>query len=80
MTSDRDRFSIGTLLPHYLAESLSPLNHKKRYLSILNMGDNRGILSWRSLVVSGLFAFVLKNYIDKRFMKRFQVSGEMDEG
>jgi len=44
------------------------------------MGDNRGILSWRSLVVSGLFAFVLKNYIDKRFMKRFQVSGEMDEG
>ncbi|HBL53562.1 MAG TPA: hypothetical protein DDZ34_05955 [Syntrophaceae bacterium] len=75
----------GPVLYRNIAAALScgkliPFKPQKRYLSILNMGDNRGILSWRSLVVSGLFAFVLKNYIDKRFMKRFQVSGEMDEG
>ncbi len=46
------------------------------YLSILNMGDGSGLLSWRSHVFSGRFAFFLKKYIDKRFMKRFQVKGE----
>jgi NADH dehydrogenase FAD-containing subunit len=47
-----------------------------RYLSILNLGDGSGLLSWRSRVFSGRFAFLLKNYIDKMFMDRFQVSGE----
>jgi len=47
-----------------------------RYLSILNIGDGLGLLSWRSHVLTGHFAFLLKNYIDKMFMRRFQVSGE----
>jgi len=46
---------------------------------IFNMGDGRGILWRNSLVVEGRFAFALKNYIDKGFMKKFQVSGELTE-
>jgi NADH dehydrogenase FAD-containing subunit len=74
----------GPVLYQNIAAALScgklrPFRPQKRYLSILNMGDDRGILSWHSLVASGRLAFVLKNYIDKRFMKRFQLSGEMDE-
>jgi pyridine nucleotide-disulfide oxidoreductase family protein len=56
--------------------TLHAFRPQARYLSILNMGDGRGILSWRSCVFSGRLAFCLKNNIDKRFMKRFQVSGE----
>ena len=48
------------------------------YLSILNMGDGSGLLSWRSHVFAGHFAFLLKNYIDTKFMKRFQISGEQN--
>jgi len=35
--------------------------------------------SRNSLVVEGRFAFALKNYIDKGFMKKYQVSGELTE-
>ncbi|MHB8138105.1 MAG: NAD(P)/FAD-dependent oxidoreductase [Smithellaceae bacterium] len=49
---------------------------QSRYLSILNLGDGTGLLAWRSFVFSGHAAFLFKNYIDFRFMARFQVSGE----
>jgi NADH dehydrogenase FAD-containing subunit len=47
-------------------------NPQSRYLSILNLGDGRGILSWRSLVFSSRQAFWLKDYIDRAFTRRFQ--------
>ena len=50
------------------------------FLQILNLGDGRGV-GWRKgLVMNGRLAFRLKNYIDRRFMKKFQVSGELLEG
>ncbi len=49
------------------------------YMLILNMGDTRGILWKRSLTVNGKFSFFLKDFIDRRFMKKFQVSGELGE-
>jgi NADH dehydrogenase FAD-containing subunit len=52
-----------------LLEAFEP---QSRYLSILNLGDGRGILAWRSLVLSGRFAFWLKDHIDRAFMRRFQ--------
>jgi NADH dehydrogenase FAD-containing subunit len=58
--------------------SLRAFRPQARYLSILNLGDGSGLLAWRSLVFSGRFAFLLKNYIDKKFMNRFQVSGEIN--
>jgi len=58
---------------------LRPFQPQASYLSALNMGDGSGLLTWRSLVLSGRFPFILKNAIDKNFMKRFQVSGERHE-
>jgi len=46
------------------------------YLLIFNMGNGRGIFWKKNWVWDGRFAFLLKDYIDRRFMKMFQVSGE----
>jgi hypothetical protein len=43
------------------------------------MGNGKGIFWKRGLVWQGRLAFLLKNYIDMRFMKSFQVSGERDD-
>lgn len=50
------------------------------YMLILNLGDGRGLLNKKGWVVDGWLAFLLKDYVDKRFMRRFQVSGELAEG
>jgi NADH dehydrogenase FAD-containing subunit len=50
---------------------LEAFEPQSRYLSILNLGDGRGILAWRSLVLSGRFAFWFKDSIDRAFMRRF---------
>jgi NADH dehydrogenase FAD-containing subunit len=49
------------------------------YLLIMNMGDGKGIAWKGGFAWNGRLAFRLKDIIDKRFMRRFQVSGEMDE-
>jgi NADH dehydrogenase FAD-containing subunit len=49
------------------------------YLLIFNMGDGKGIFWKRGLVWQGRLAFIFKNYIDMRFMKSFQISGERDD-
>ncbi|HME44505.1 MAG TPA: FAD-dependent oxidoreductase [Syntrophorhabdales bacterium] len=49
------------------------------YLLIFNMGDGRGIFWKKNWVWDGRLAFLLKDYIDRRFMKMFQVSGEREE-
>jgi NADH dehydrogenase FAD-containing subunit len=60
-------------------KALTAFDPGGRYLLIFNLGDGTGIF-WRgALVWSGKPAFLLKDYIDNRFMKRFQVSGERDE-
>lgn len=51
---------------------------QKSFMLIFNMGDGTGILCRNSLVWEGKSAFFLKNFIDSRFMKKFQVSGERD--
>jgi NADH dehydrogenase FAD-containing subunit len=42
------------------------------YLLIFNMGDGTGILRKKKLVLGGRLAFIIKNYIDRRFMKKFK--------
>jgi NADH dehydrogenase FAD-containing subunit len=52
---------------------------QKNYLLIFNLGNGRGLL-WRNpFVINGRLVFWLKNYIDRKFIRRFQVSGELDE-
>lgn len=52
---------------------------QKTYLLIFNMGDGTGLLLKHNFVYKGRLAFRLKDYIDTKFMKTFQVSGERDE-
>lgn len=49
------------------------------FLTILNTGDGRGIFRRKNFVWDGPFAFRLKDAIDRRFMRKFQVSGECEE-
>jgi len=49
------------------------------FMLILNMGNGRGILWKRDFVWEGRLSFLLKDYIDRKFMRKFQVSGEREE-
>jgi NADH dehydrogenase FAD-containing subunit len=49
------------------------------YMLIMNMGDGKGIMWKKSLVLNGGLAFLLKDFIDRRFVKQFQVSGELKD-
>jgi NADH dehydrogenase FAD-containing subunit len=48
------------------------------YLLIFNMGDGRGIFRKGRFIMDGAASFIIKDYIDRRFMRKFQVSGERD--
>ena len=61
-------------------DSLDPFSPQKAYMLILNMGDGTGIAWWKSFVFRGKPVFWLKNFIDTVFMRKFQVSGEREEG
>jgi NADH dehydrogenase FAD-containing subunit len=52
---------------------------QSHYLLIFNMGNGRGIFWKKNWVWDGRLAFLLKDYIDRRFMKMFQVSGERND-
>jgi NADH dehydrogenase FAD-containing subunit len=42
------------------------------YLLIFNMGGGKGVLRKKWLTLGGRLAFIIKDYIDRKFMKRFQ--------
>jgi NADH dehydrogenase FAD-containing subunit len=52
---------------------------QKDYMLIFNLGNGRGILWKKTFVWEGRLAFLLKDYIDRKFMQKFQVSGEREE-
>ncbi|MDQ7785012.1 MAG: FAD-dependent oxidoreductase [Desulfomonilaceae bacterium] len=52
---------------------------QETYLLIFNLGDGTGIFVRKSWVWNGTLAFKLKDYIDRKFMKTFQVSGERED-
>lgn len=49
------------------------------YLLILNGGDGRAILRRGGLVYEGRTAMWIKDRIDRSFMKKFQINGELEE-
>jgi NADH dehydrogenase FAD-containing subunit len=55
---------------------LKPFIPQKDFLIILNMGNGQGILNWKDIVFKGRTAFWLKDYIDQKFIKNFQISDE----
>jgi NADH dehydrogenase FAD-containing subunit len=58
---------------------LSEFHPQREYLLIFNLGDGRGIFWKRNWVWDGRLAFFLKDTIDRKFMRKFQVSGERSE-
>jgi NADH dehydrogenase FAD-containing subunit len=52
---------------------------QKDYMLIFNMGNSRGIFWRKKFIWNGRLAFLLKDYIDRKFMRKFQVSGEREE-
>ena len=51
----------------------SPFDPGGPYLLIFNLGDGRGLFVKRGLVFTGRAAFRFKDFIDRRFMRRFGV-------
>jgi NADH dehydrogenase FAD-containing subunit len=51
---------------------LVPFHPQENYLLAFNMGDGTAIVQWKGLVFDGRLGFILKNYLDRRFMKMFQ--------
>lgn len=49
---------------------------QKSYLLIFNLGNGTGIFCRNGLVLGGRWPFRLKDYVDRKFMRTFQVSGE----
>ena len=49
------------------------------YLLIYNLGNGTGIFYRGKWVMKGRLIFYLKDYIDRKFMRNFQVSGERAE-
>lgn len=60
-------------------EELQEYRPQKNFLVILNMGDGTGIAVRGPFTGNGAGALYLKNWIDHRFMRRFQVSGEAED-
>ncbi len=52
---------------------------RKNFITILDMGDDTGILIRGALVRHGKYALRLKNHIDNSFMKKYQKCGERNE-
>ena len=63
---------LHNLLAALEGGQLQPFSPGGDYLLIFNMGDGTGILRKRWLELDGRLAFLIKDYIDRRFMKKFQ--------
>ena len=51
---------------------LQPFDPGGSYLLIFNVGGGKGILGKNSLIFDGRLAFWIKDYIDRKFMRKFQ--------
>jgi NADH dehydrogenase FAD-containing subunit len=63
--------NIKAFIQNNTMKKFSP---QKKYLLILNLGNRKGVL-WRGkLKYKGRLAFLLKDFIDKRFMKKYKIT------
>ena len=60
-------------------EKMLAFEPQKHFLLIFNMGDGSGIFWKKNWAWKSRLAFFMKDYIDRRFMRTFQVSGELEE-
>lgn len=69
---------LRNLLATLEGDEMMTFTPQAHYLLIFNMGNGKGIFWKGRRVFQGRLAYLLKDYIDRRFMKAFQVSGEQD--
>jgi len=72
------------ILHHNLLAALEGANlqtfePQRFFLLILNMGNGQGIFWKKNWVWKSRLAFLLKDYVDRKFMRKFQISGELSE-
>ena len=67
------------LLAALEGRELEAFQPQEIYLLIYNLGNGTGIFCRGKRVWKGRLIFHLKDYIDRRFMRKFQVSGEVSE-
>jgi len=63
---------LHNLMAQLEGTPLVPFDPGGDYLLIFNMGDGTGILNKKWFTLSGRLAFGVKDYIDKKFMAKFQ--------
>jgi NADH dehydrogenase FAD-containing subunit len=67
------------LLAALEGRDLGAFEPQDTYLLIYNLGNGTGIFYRGKMVWKGRLIFHLKDHIDRRFMRKFQVSGEASE-
>lgn len=63
---------LSNLLNYIKGKPMKAFNPQSHYLLILNLGNGKGIAWRKKRVFKSRLAFCLKNYIDQRFMNKFQ--------
>ena len=76
--------SENPILYHNLSAAMEggemkPFVPRERYLLILNVGGSKGIYWSENWMWRGRLAFYLKDYLDRKFVREFQVSDEQNE-
>ena len=63
---------LNNLLARLEGHDLEAFDPGPEYLLIFNIGGGQGVLKKNWLVFGGSLAFRVKDYIDRKFMKKFQ--------
>ena len=63
---------LHNLMAQLEGQALKPFDPGGDYLLIFNLGDGTGVFEKKWLTFSGRLAFLIKDYIDRRFMRKFQ--------
>ena len=63
---------LHNLMAALEGKNLEVFDPGPEYLLIFNIGGGVGVLKKKGLVFKGKIAFMIKNYIDQKFMKKFQ--------
>ncbi|EFK05416.1 pyridine nucleotide-disulfide oxidoreductase family protein, partial [delta proteobacterium NaphS2] len=63
---------LHNLMAQLEGRALKPFDPGGDYLLIFNLGDGTGVFEKKWLTFSGRLAFLIKDYIDRRFMRKFQ--------
>ena len=69
---------LHNLLAALEGRELQSFSPGSEYLRIFNLGQGIGVLQKGRIVFSGRLAFFIKDFIDRRFMRRFQYQGKIN--